>query len=248
MNKKTVRILIGACAVCAAGFTLGYSLKAAFNEKAIAADEYNGTKIQNERFTDIFPEDIYTCSYNDNTGSYAFIKKNGLAKSINGKEAYRRCDDTLSIVKKVLDIKYDIVLEDCSEGSIIYEEYKDGYPTGAFAGFAYDENGVMIEARFRKGSIYDFDEEAMISYEEAYRIGIEALYKKYGENTDLYVTSDDCTYEVMYRPDRKMMCYCIDEVNGYMNGKDGSFDGEVVFTLFVSVDGTYAEIASTLGR
>lgn len=248
MNKKTVRILIGACAVCATGFTLGYSLKTAFNEKAIAADEYSATEIKKERFADIFPTDIYTCSYNGSAGRYAFIKKNNLTKSANGKEAYRRSDDTLSLMKKVLDCKYDIEVVEFSEGCVMYEEYKDGYPTGAFAGFVYDENGVMIEASFREGSIYDFDEEAMISYEEAYRIGIEALYKKYGENTDLYVTSDDCTYEVMYRPDRKMMCYCIDEVNGYMNGKDGSFDGEVVFTLFVSVDGTYAEIASTLGR
>ena len=42
------------------------------------------------------------------------------------------------------------------------------------------------------------------------------------------------------------MCYCIDDVNGYMNGKDGGFEGEVVFTLFVSVDGTVAQVASTL--
>ena len=244
MNKKTVRILIGACAVCAAGFTLGYSLKTAFNEKAIAAEEYNGTEIQKERFADIFPTDIYT--YNVSSGRYAFIKKNNLTKSANGKEAYRRSDNTLSVAKKILDFKYDIVLKECSEQGVMYEEYKDGYQTGGLASFVYDENGVMIEASFREGSIYDFDEDAMISYEEAYSIGTEALYKKYGENTELYVTSDDCTYEVMYRPDLKMMCYCIENVNGYMHGKDGSFDGEVVFILFVSVDGTYAEVASTL--
>lgn len=246
MNKKTVKIFIGICAVCAAGFILGYSMKKAFNEKAIAADEYNDTEVKKERFAEVFPEDIYTCSYNDSTGSYVFIKKNDLTKSVNGKEAYRRSDDTLSIVRKVLDCKYDIVLKDYSEGSVIYLEYKDGYRTGAFAGFAYDENGVMIEARFREGTIYEFDEAAMIPYEEAYRIGIEALYEKYGENTVLNVTSADCPYEVMYRPDLKMMCYCIDDVNGYMNGKDGGFEGEVVFTLFVSVDGTFAQVASTL--
>lgn len=245
MNKKMVKIFIGICVVCAAGFELGYSMKKTFNEKAIAADEY-GTEVKKERFAEVFPEDIYTCSYNNSTGSYVFTKKNSMEKSINGKEAYQRSDDTLSIMQKILGCKYDIVLEDCSEGSIIYLEYKDGYRTGAFAGFAYDENGFMIEARFREGKMYDFDEEAMIPYEEAYNIGIEALYKKYGENTVLNVTSADCPYEVMYRPDLNMMCYCIEEVNGYMNGKDGGFEGEVVFTLFVSVDGTLAQVASTL--
>lgn len=246
MNKRAVKFLVVICVVCAAGFALGYSLKKTFNEKAIAADEYNGTEMKNERYADIFPKDIYTWSCNDNASSYAFIKKNNVTKSANGKEAYRRSDDTLSIMKKVIECKYDIVLIESSEGCVMYEEYKDGYQTGAFAGFVYDENGVMIEAHFREGSIYDLDEKAMIPYEEAYRIGIEALYKKYGEDTVLNVTSADCPYEVMYRPDLKMMCYCIEEVNGYVNGKEGSFSGEVVFTLFVSVDGTFAQVASTL--
>lgn len=246
MNKRMVKIFIGICVVCAAGFTLGYSLKRVFNEKAIAADEYNSTEAKKERFADIFPEDIYTYSCNYNAGNYAFIKKNNLTRSTNGKEAYRRSDDTLNIMQKILGCKYDIVTEEASERCVMYEEYKDGYQTGAFAGFVYDENGVMIEAHFREGRIYDFDEEAMIPYEEAYNIGIEALYKKYGENTDINVTSADCPYEVKYLPDLDMMCYCIDDVNGYMNGKDGGFEGEVVFTLFVSVDGTVAQVASTL--
>lgn len=246
MNKRAVKFLVIICVVCAAGFALGYSLKKVFNEKAIAADEYNGAEMKSERLADIFPKEIYIWSYNDNAGSYSFIKKNNVTRSASGKEAYRRSDDTLSIMKKVLGCKYDIVSIEASERCVMYDEYKDGYQTGAFAGFVYDENGVMIEAHFREGSIYDFDEETMIPYEEAYQIGIEALYKKYGENTVLNVTSADCPYEVMYRPDLKMMCYCVDDVNGYVNGKEGSFSGEVVFTLFVSVDGTFAQVASTL--
>ena len=250
MSKCVIKNLIGICIVCVIGFSLGYFFECVFNDDAVASgnDYKEGeTKDITEYHTDIFSEDIYVCTYNKEKRFYRYNKKKSNVKSVEDDTGYRKGDDTLSIAKQIFNNECDIVLKNSGGSSEIYEEYKDGYPTGGMIGFVYDEKGIMLEAYIREGSVYEFDEKSMITYEEAYRIGIEALYDKYGKNTVLYGTIDDCKYEIIYRPDLELMCYSIEVVEGYINGDAKGFVGEVSFYLNVSVDGTYTEIASTLG-
>lgn len=248
MKKDVIKAVLGIAVVCAVGFFLGYSIKNVFNEKVIASREYvneNETEIKTGYHTDIFASDLYTCTYNEGKDAYKFVKKNIQTKASDSMYCKRK--DTLSIAEKILDNKYDLVLKDSDNACEIYEEYKDGYPTGGIASFVFDENGVMIEAYFRKGKIYEVDETSMISYDEAYDIGICEIYKKYGEDTLIDGTSKDCSYEIIYRPDLEMMCYSIQTVYGHMYGDMENDINQVNFYMYISIDGKYVEIASTLG-
>ena len=100
---------------------------------------------------------------------------------------------------------------------------------------------------FREGRIYDVDEETMISYEEAYGIAVDAIINKYGADTVIEGDSSDYEYRIYYRPASEDLCYEIMKVLGHMPSMVESDIDPVYFFVTVSRDGTFVEVASSLG-
>lgn len=245
MQRKILVSIFKILLVCFIGFLFGFFTKNIFLSDANASE---ADVLSNEKtitntdsvLNNIFPSDSYYSAYNEDTGVYHFTYK-GNSKTRTSSTLYTKAD-ALSLTKQLIRFKYDIKLTDDSRNGISYEEYQGDYPTGAYAGYVFSDEGYLLEAYYREGVIYDFDSSKMISYEKAYSMAVEAIADKYGEHINICGTFDSYEYELYYNPISKKICYYISDIVG--NGHP-SID-EVVFFATISTDGSYVDIAANI--
>lgn len=247
MKKIFTKWYVIVVCICIIGFTIGFVYHDMISEELNAANKnkYDEEREMKDYYADIFSEDIYTASYNDSSKVVHVTKKNGISSEKSNKLYVK--GDAKKLAKEMLDYEYELRLIDTTEYTLTYEEYKDGYPTGGLASYVFDEDGNIVEARFREGRIYDVDEETMISYEEAYGIAVDAIINKYGADTVIEGDSSDYEYRIYYRPASEDLCYEIMKVLGHMPSMVESDIDPVYFFVTVSRDGTFVEVASSLG-
>lgn len=260
---KKLKYIIVLVVICLMGFSLGYFGKNDMSEKMDAAENAETVdavrdietetsvdmgKIDNqsesgEEYT--LSSNMYTTSYDSELLiTYYTLKDEAvMSKSVN----LPNKDDVWQLAQQMLECENELrkTLDDGRH--IRYEEYKDGYPTGACASFVFDENDNIIFAGFREGAVYDFIEESVISIEEAYKIGVEEIYNKYGKDTIVDGDVYDYEYRIMYKPDLKKLCYQILRVEGHRYGDMEKSINQVEFTITVPMDGTSVIVASSLG-
>lgn len=239
MNKYIIVICI-----CIIGFSIGFVCHELVFKEVDASNKIDSEQEVRE-YTDIFSEDLYVSTYNDKSKIVHITKKNGISKEKTNK-LYSKVD-AKKLADEMLHSEYELRLTDETDYGLSYEEYKDGYPTGGLASYVFDEEGNIVEARFREGTIYEFDEDTMISYEEAYVIAIKAIIDKYGADVDIEGDSSDYEYRIYYRPASEDLCYEIIKVVGHIPDMVESGIDPVYFYITVSKDGTFVEVASSLG-
>lgn len=232
--------------VCIVGGIVGYLGYNAVNNMANASEmDAYGIKVNISDYDDIFTEDLYECSYNADTDSIHISKKNNNIQMIS--EDYFSKNDIKELIEKMFGnvYEYKITLE--KGNNIVYHEYKDGYPTGGRAGFVLDDNGDILEANFSAGVVYEFDEDTMISYEAAYKMAVNAINGKYGEDTIIDSKASDCEHQILCDTAKEGLCYLIEGIVGHIPDKMEMNIDPVYFEVVVGIDGTYVEVASSLG-
>ena len=172
IKRKWYLVLV---TVCVVGFAAGYFLKLQPLNEVKAANDYNETEVSNEdyadiqRYTDVFSEGQYSCSYAN--GIVVVSLENSTSRSMG---AVYTTNDILQLNEEIMNTEEPMIVTDTDDCSVTYEEYKNGYPTGALASYVFDENGNIIEAYFREGEIYSYPD-SVISCEEAYNMAIAAI-------------------------------------------------------------------------
>ena len=260
---KKLKYIIVLVVICVMGFSLGYFGRNDMSDKMDAAEnigEFDDVSdMETEASVDTskvdtqsesgeeytLSSDMYTTSYDSKLliTYYSLKDEAVMSKSVN----LPNKDDVWKLAQQMLECEHELRKTLDNGRRIRYEEYKDGYPTGACASFVCDENGNIIFAGFREGAVYDFDEESVISIEDAYEIGVEEIYNKYGKDTIVDGDVYDYEYRIMYKPDLKKLCYQILQVEGHRYGDMEKPINQVKFTITVAMDGTSVVIASTLG-
>jgi len=241
MKNKIIIISFSLLMLCALGFVIGYSLKSISLKSNAANDEISYERIASQdevaEFEDVFATSDYNVSYNENTSVYHFVYS-GSKKSDSNQNLYTK-KDAENIVEKLIKSEYELVIENESDYDIMYQEYQNGYPTGAYASFVFSDEGYLVEAYCRKGVIYDFDDSKMISVNKAYEIAKDAIIEKYGEEVKIKETTK-LDYETTYNVKAKQLCYSIE-------GIEAELDGEIrYFFVQVLVDGTDVSVAISL--
>ncbi len=246
MGKLLKRWYVVVVLVCVVGFSVGFLCNGFFMEEA-SASKKDDSDIGHEvmEYKDIFSEDVYRATRNETSGAVSITMRNEPDENHLG-EIYKK-SDTKILTEKMFGSEYQLKMIDETEYGITYEQYKDGYPTGALAIYTLDDNGNIIQAYFREGSIYNVDESTMISYEEAYELAEKAILNKYGVDIEIKGESKDYEYRIYYRPVSSELCYEIMDIEAYMPSASESGIESVYFYVTVSIDGEFVEVASTLG-
>lgn len=235
--------------VCIIGFAIGYFLEFSPISQVKAANFYeegvdDGEISHIQYYEDVFSDELYSCSYDD---GIVYVSLNNNAAS--GEKTVYTSDDIQKLNEELLKTQEPMILTYSDDYSVTYEEYNNGYPTGALASYVFDEDGNIIDAYFREGEIYDYTD-SIISCEDAYNIAVASIRDKYVDEYDLPLVivddSDDFEYNVFYCPAAKQLCYKVNEIAGVITGNTESEDMDVYFYVIVSLDGSYVDVASTL--
>lgn len=241
--------------VCIIGFSVGFfankfsedkvspTVNASESVTNISPMDWDAEEID---CTDIFNEGLYTTIYNESDRTiYVSAKEDMSTKALLAAERYT-ADDAKYLATLMLGDDYELRLIDQADCGCMYEEYKDGHQTGGLATYLFDSDGYISEASFREGSVYDFDENGMISKELAFELAVEAIKEKYGADTVVEGTVDDYEITTYYVPKRDEICYWIDRITGHVQKYVGTISDPVHFYVTVSPDGTFVEVASSL--
>ncbi len=240
MNKKLCGIIVVLVIICF--FTVAYILR--YPKKALGERETKVSTEEKKVDSEVYNQDYYYHFYDEDTLTYSFEKKHYVEET--EETMFYKKEDIEELLYKVIDVKYDLVLNESDNGLVEYLEYQNNYPTGLRIVFTI-EDGYISKASYREGTAYDIDEKDMITYEEAFDIAKKSICEKYGEDTEVLGEDKDYEYEFFYSAEGKVLCYRILEVKGNING-DPDYDlNPVTFYVNVSIDGAFVEIASTLG-
>ena len=232
--------------ICIIGFGIGFSAEHLFTNEVKATNiEPLDWDAENVDCSYIFDKDVYSATYNEDKRTIRIYAKNdSKSRNVSGKEYTK--DDAKELAELMIGKEYELRLIDQRDGGYIYEEYKDGHATGGLATYLFDTEGYLVEASFRAGSIYNFEEDKMITEVEAFEVAVAAIKEKYGESTEIFGTVDDYEITTYYVPKRDEICYWIDKVEGYVPGVKSAVIDTVYFYITVSPDGSFVEVASSL--
>ena len=266
MTKKLIVVLC-ACVVLALAGMIAY-LPKEDNDKTIAAsNEENGYERVHFEIGDeegvgvIFDEKYYSCYENENDSNIAYVERIKDRGEIPGNQLFTE-SDVNRIMGSVLGTKYDIErakIEDTVgynkaaggvtvSNIIMYDELKDGYPTGTSMSIILDEEGYISYLTLRKGASYDTQVEKMISKREAFDKAVEATKEKYNNlNLEFNVEYSEDKINTFYYPPKKCLCYTFD----FEGAIEGKWDDELSVFVFTPIINAYdsvdIDIASTLG-
>ncbi len=236
--------------VCIIGFAVGFLFKGSVAKAAKADDNVEAVREEGWASDEAFPEEIYLCSYYNDVFEVE-MRKNASASFSSDSETYLYTKKDVEMLnKKILGAECKLTRIEDSNG-LRFEEYQNGYPTGASSSYVFNDDGYIIGAFFREGKIYDFDG-PMIPYEEAYELALKAIPDKYnvenyGFEIDLYESSaESCDYRIYYNPEQEKLCYDIEGFCGVVTGDTTLAGIEVWFDVILAVDGSSVEVASTL--
>lgn len=251
MKKIAPKRYVDVGIFCILGFLVVLFASKFKDDKVSATENTTSPLILNEEaeetdYLDIFDEALYDAVYNESDRTvYVSFKGDDSERLFSDEERYSE-DDAEQLASIMLGDEYELRLISKDEGSCMYEEYKDGHQTGGLATYLFDREGYISEASFRKGTVYEFDEDEMISEELAFELAVKAIKEKYGEDTVVEGTVDDYMIKTYYVPKRDEICYWIDKITGHVQEYVGTVADPVYFYVTVSPDGTFVEVASTL--
>ncbi len=190
--------------------------------------------------------------YTEIDGEYIYESFEDAAAQLNinenAGEMYEKTDIE-ALIEKYLDWKYE--LEVVQEDAYYYhiKEVKDGNDTGTYAIFVLDGSGGIISASFYQGNMYEYDENEMISPQEAYEFACQAIHEKYddAQRGISYVITSSMEDTQIEKVVIKNKLYYILEISGCPEGSEDDEDSQVWFTPQIDAyTGECVEIASTL--
>ena len=87
-------------------------------------------------------------------------------------------DDIADLNTSILDAELKKV--DDTNNTVVFEGYKNGYPTGAIAGYVIDDDNKIIQAYYRDDKITDVEESSIITEGKALELTVDGIKDKYG--------------------------------------------------------------------
>lgn len=196
---------------------------------------------------DLFSEDYYRISVNDDNKNVISIERTAEISDIPKEQLYGE-NDIVRIMQEMLgasgEIRENIVNESISN----YDEYENGFQTGKAVSVTYD-SGYIKYIVLRNGKIIGTNNASeFIDKKEAYKAAISEIQKKYADkNVEIKEEYNENLFTVFYYPHKECLCYKFD-IEGAVDGKWGDELSIFVFTAIINVnDVSDIEIASTFG-
>ncbi len=212
---------------CVIALIAGFAINRFASNSVFASDNSLRTKCEK-----VFGKKAYTCDTDNNVVSVSI--KDAVPESTETK--IYTVDDIADLNTSILDAELKKV--DDTNNTVVFEGYKNGYPTGAIAGYVIDDDNKIIQAYYRDDKITDVEESSIITEGKALELAVDGIKDKYGVDVSADAKND---YRIYYNPQIDKLCYEVKGIEGVVN------DIETVFTGIISIDGEHVEIASTLG-
>lgn len=212
---------------CVIALIAGFAINRVASNSVFASDNSLRTKCEK-----VFGKNAYACDTDNNVVSVSI--KDAVPESTETK--IYTVDDIADLNTSILDAELKKV--DDTNNTVVFEGYKNGYPTGAIAGYVIDDDNKIIQAYYRDDKITDVEESSIITEGKALELTVDGIKDKYGVDVSADAKND---YRIYYNPQIDKLCYEVKGIEGVVN------DIETVFTGIISIDGEHVEIASTLG-
>ena len=264
MKKKVLYITICCAALFIAGMIAFRPDNDSEKTSAFSTDG-NGYKQEYYEHSDnagvgsIFDEKYYSYYVNENDQNIAYLERIVESDSIPQEQLFT-ANDVNRIMSSLLKTEYEVETtriespassDKIPEGAkaveniLVYDEIKNGYPTGTSMGIVLDNEGYISHLTLRKGTAYDADASTFVDKKEAFDKAVEATKEKYKDkNLEFNAKYSEDKISVYYNP-AKGLCYTFE----FEGAIDGKWNDELsIFEFYPSInvyDVNDIEIASS---